>query len=266
MDVYGLIGNPVGHSLSPPMHEAGFDALALDARYVTLEPATGNGAQAVGAAATLGISGLNVTIPFKEAVLDAVSPAPLAARVGAVNTVVFDDEEPVGYNTDVAGAMRALTHHDVTIDGATAVIIGAGGAGRGIAFGCADRGATIHVANRTVERARDLIADIGSGSAHGLEDLDSLLAEADILINATSVGMESDATIVSQSALHSDLVVMDAVYRPLETRLLRDARECGATTVDGAWMLLFQGAEAFEHWTGQDAPIEPMNAALRDAL
>lgn len=266
MDVYGLIGHPVGHSLSPPMHEAGFAALGLDARYVTFEPPREAAHRAIESAATLGIRGLNVTIPFKESVLDAVDPDPLARRVGAVNTVAFDTDPPSGHNTDVDGAMRALRHHGVSIDGAESVVIGAGGAGRGIAFGLADEGANVRIVNRTVERAEALAGDIPSATAHGLDALDELLIGADITVNATSVGMESEESVVPTAALHGDLVVMDAVYRPLQTRLLREAEAAGATTVDGAWMLLFQGVAAFERWTGQDAPVDAMNAALRDAL
>jgi shikimate dehydrogenase len=121
------------------------------------------------------------------------------------------------------------------------------------------------VANRTVDRATALAADVG-GTGHGLDALADLVAGADLLVNATSVGMESDRSPVPAAALHADLTVMDAVYAPLETRLLRDAAAAGAATVDGAWMLLYQGVEAFERWTGRDAPVDAMNAALRDRL
>ena len=272
MDVYGLIGNPVGHSLSPPMHEAGYKATGIDARYVTFEPREGEAVAAVESAATLGIAGLNVTIPFKEAVLEAVEPDSLAARIGAVNTIDFSTSPPTGYNTDATGLVRALSHHDVALSG-RAVVVGAGGAGRAAAFGLAAEGMAVDVANRTVEKARQLASDVsgaeavnGAATGHSLEDLEALLPDADLLVNATSVGMESDRSPVPADALHADLAILDAVYSPLETRLLRDARAVGATTVDGAWMLLYQGVEAFERWTGESAPVEEMNAALRSAL
>ena len=273
MDVYGLIGNPVEHSLSPPMHEAAYDELGIDARYVTFEPADDAGAAAVESAATLGVRGLNVTIPFKQQVVEAVDPAPLAARIGAVNTVDFATDPPTGYNTDAAGVVRALTHHGVTLSG-TAVVVGAGGAGRAAAFALADEGMTVHVANRTVEKATDLAAAVAAShpagpdaaAGHGLDALPDLLADADVLVNATSVGMEEDRSPVPADALHADLAVLDAVYSPLETRLLREAAAAGATTVDGAWMLLFQGVEAFEQWTGEAAPVDAMNEALRTRL
>ena len=272
MQVYGLIGNPVEHSLSPPLHEAGYEALGIDARYVTFEPAVGDAAAAIRGAATLGVAGLNVTVPFKRDVLEAVDPDPLAERIGAVNTVDFGPIEegtadrPRGYNTDAVGVQRAFDHHDVTLAGTDAVVVGAGGAGRAAAFALADAGASVHVANRTTERAVELAADVSDATGGGLDDLAARVAAADVLVNATTVGMEEDATPVPAEALHAELAVLDAVYTPIETRLLADAAAAGATTVDGAWMLLFQGVEAFERWTGRDAPVDAMNRALRDQL
>ncbi len=268
MDVFGLVGNPVGHSLSPPMHAAAYDALGIDARYVTFELDPDDLAAAVEGADALGVRGLNVTIPFKEAVLDHVDPDDLAARIGAVNTVDFGSDPPTGHNTDAVGVRRAFETHDVALDGRTAVVVGAGGAGRAVAFSLADAGADVAIANRTVSRARDLASEVGRPSdqrvtAHGLDELDDLVADADVLVNATSVGMEEYASPVPADALHGDLAVLDAVYRPLETRLLRDAAAAGATTIDGAWMLLHQGAAAVERWTGRDPPVDAMNERLR---
>ncbi|WP_439025596.1 shikimate dehydrogenase [Haloarchaeobius sp. DT45] len=267
MQVFGLVGNPVGHSLSPPMHEAAYECHGMDARYVTFEPEPAALETAIEGAEALGISGLNVTIPFKQDVLSLVEPDELADRIGAVNTIDFSGDQPTGHNTDADGARRALEEQgDAELDGATAVVVGAGGAGRAVAFALADAGSTVHVVNRTVERATALAADVPGASGHGLDALMDLVPDADVLVNATSVGMEEDASPVPQTALHGNLVVLDAVYSPLETRLLRDAADCGATTVDGAWMLLYQGAIAFERWTGRDAPITEMNEALRTGL
>ncbi len=267
MDVYGLLGNPVGHSLSPPMHEAAYDELGLEARYATFEPDPDDIDDAIHGADALGIAGLNVTIPFKQAALEIVAPEDLATRIGAVNTIDFSGSgPPTGYNTDAVGALRALRDHDVAIDGERAVVVGAGGAGRAVAFGLADAGATVAIANRTEATARELADEVPRATGHGLADLEQLLPDADVLVNATSVGMEEDATPVPADALHGDLAVLDAVYRPLETRLLRDAADAGATTVDGAWMLLYQGVEAFEIWTDRDAPVDVMNEALRSWL
>ncbi|WP_255197302.1 shikimate dehydrogenase [Halorarius litoreus] len=271
MQVFGLVGNPVGHSLSPPMHEAAYTELDLDARYVTFEPAEGDLDRAFEGADALGIAGLNVTIPFKQRALELVEPDSLASRIGAVNTVDFSGDTVTGHNTDAVGAVRALEHHDVALDG-TAVVVGAGGAGRAVAFGLADEGMGVRIANRTETKAHALAEEVPDATGHGLDALPEVLADADVLVNCTSVGMahdddpEPDETPVPSSALHADLAVLDAVYTPLETRLLRDAAAAGATTVDGAWMLLFQGVEAFELWTGRNAPVDAMNAALRSGL
>lgn len=270
MHVFGLLGNPVEHSLSPPMHEAAYAERDLDARYVTFEPTSETLPQALDGADALGIRGLNVTIPFKQQVLSAVEPAPLAERVGAVNTVDLRTDPPAGYNTDATGVTRALAHHGVALEG-TAVVVGAGGAGRAAAFALADADMTVRVANRTRSRAEELAAAVdegpgGAATADGLASLRGLLADADVLVNATSVGMDEDVSPVPAGALHADLTVLDAVYSPVETRLLRDAAAAGATTVDGAWMLLYQGVEAFERWTGREAPVDAMNDALRARL
>ena len=271
MQVYGLVGNPVGHSISPPMHEAAYDACGLDARYVTFEPDVDEIEDAIGGAEALGVEGLNVTIPFKEAVLAAVDADDLAARVGAVNTIDFTESGPKGYNTDTDGVRRAFAHHDVGLRGAAAVVVGAGGAGRAAAFALADAGAAVHVANRTPDRAASLAEAVEGTtdrevSAGGLDSLQGTVPDADVLVNATSVGMESHETPVDAALLHGGLAVLDAVYTPLETQLLRDAAAVGATTIDGAWMLLYQGVEAFEIWTGERAPVARMNEALRSRL
>jgi shikimate dehydrogenase len=274
MHVFGLIGNPVGHSLSPPMHEAAYDAVGMDGRYVTFEPDRDAVARAVDGAAALGVDGLNVTIPFKRDVLelDLVEPDDLAARIGAVNTVDFSTSPPRGYNTDAVGVRRAVEHHGVGLSGAEAVVVGAGGAGRAAVFALAAVCDAVHVANRTVDRADSLAADVRADdppatvTAGELDTLSARVPGADLLVNATSVGMESDETPVPAALLHADLTVLDAVYAPVETRLLREAAAAGATTVDGGWMLLFQGVEAFERWTGRDAPVDAMNAALRSRL
>jgi shikimate dehydrogenase len=262
MQVFGLLGNPVEHSLSPPMHEAAYREVGMDAQYVTFEPTSDDLQAAIDGARALGITGVNVTIPFKQDVLALVEPDELAARIGAVNTVDFSGQRPTGHNTDAVGVRRALTHHDVSLAG-QAVVVGAGGAGRAAAFALADEGMSVDIANRTVERAHELADDIDRSSGHGLDELDRLVADADVLVNATSVGMERDESPVPPGALHADLAVLDAVYSPVETRLLREAAAAGATTIDGAWMLLYQGVAAFERWTGRAAPVGVMNDALR---
>jgi shikimate dehydrogenase len=129
-----------------------------------------------------------------------------------------------------------------------------------------DAGARVRVANRTVAKAEDLAAALETGVGYELRALPELVPETELLVNATTVGLESDETPVQADLLHSDLVVMDAVYQPIETRLLQEAVAAGAETIDGAWMLLYQAVEAFEQWTGQEAPVEAMYDALRSRL
>ena len=261
------------------MHEAGYEVLEVDATYVTFEPEPDAIGDAIAGADALGIAGLNVTIPFKQDVLELVEPDDLARRIGAVNTIDFSGDRPTGHNTDATGARRAFEHHDVDIAEATAVVVGAGGAGRAISFMLAEEAETVHVVNRTEVTAHDLAADVEAAGAadtdstptdchgHGLDSLPELVPDADVLVNATSVGMdEPDESPVPSACLHDDLVVMDAVYSPLETRLLREAADAGATTIDGAWMLLFQGVDAFERWLGEPAPVDAMNRALRSRI
>ncbi len=266
MDVFGLLGNPVGHSLSPPMHEAVYEALGMDARYVTFEPAPEELETAVRGAAALGVTGLNVTIPFKEDVLGLVEPDDRAARIGAVNTIDFGTHPPTGHNTDAAGVLRSFAERGVDLNGSEAVVVGAGGAGRATAFALADAGARVSIANRTVDRATALADDVPDATGHGLDVLSERVPRADVLVNATSVGMNENVSPVPTEALHGELAVLDAVYRPLETRLLCEAAERGAVTIDGGRMLLHQGAAAFERWTGRDAPVDAMEQALYDRL
>mgnify|MGYP002761884144 FL=1 len=264
--MYGIVGNPVGHAVSPPMQTAGFTERGIDATYVSFEPAESEIEQAIDGADALGIAGLNVTIPFKQDAFGIVEPDPLAARIGAVNTVVFGDGSPQGYNTDAAGVTRSLAARGDASDGGGGGVVGAGGAGGARGFALAGAGAGAQIANRTAERAAGLADEVDGATAGGLDSLADRVPSADLLVNATSVGMEEDATPLPAELLHEELAVLDAVYTPRETRLLRDADAAGATTIQGLWMLLFQGVEAFERWTGVDAPIDAMHAALLDGL
>jgi len=200
-----------------------------------------------------GVAGLNVTVPFKQDALDAVDPAPLAERIGAVNTVDFgplragDADRPRGHNTDAAGVKRAFSHHDIELAGRDAVVVGAGGAGGPPRSRWPTRAR--RSTSRTAPRSGRSTWPTRGPRARpaGARRSGDRIAGADVLVNATSVGMdEPEATPVPADHLHGDLAVLDAVYAPIETRLLREAAAAGATTIDGAWMLLFQGVEAFE--------------------
>jgi shikimate dehydrogenase len=277
----GLIGWPVEHSFSPRMHNAAFDALGLNWRYVPLPVRPGRVEDALRGLMALGFRGANVTVPHKRAVLAALDDvAPDARALGAVNTLVVareDDRGPAlhGHNTDAGGFVAALRRGGFTPQGARAVVVGAGGAARAVVFGLLEAGARrVVVLNRTPARARRLVADLGAGDrldAHPLtgEALVEHARAADLLVNATTVGMApaAERTIwVVDAPLPASLTVFDLVYNPLETRLLRQARRVGAATIDGLGMLVHQGAQAFELWTGRPAPVAVMARAARESL
>ena len=271
MKTFGLIGWPVKHSFSPEMHHTAYQDLNINAKYSLYPVKEENLAEAVKGAQKLGINGLNVTVPHKEAVknLEFVEVDPLAEKIGAVNTLHFTDEGIKAYNTDAIGARRALEKHDVNIEDKKVTVVGAGGASKAISFELADKNAEVHIANRTEQKAHQLaenVSKVGKASGHSLDELEKLVQNSDILVNSTSVGMEEDKTVVPKEYLHEDLVVFDAVYNPLETKLLREAKEVGAETIDGAWMLVYQGVKAFEIWTGKTPPEDKMRKALMKNL
>ena len=277
MKIYAVLGDPIGHSMSPVMHNAAFRALGMPDRYHAFRVRQQDLRDAIYGAKALGFGGLNLTIPLKEEALKYVDPDPIAARIGAVNTIDFADGIQ-GYNTDGIGAMRALEDVGVGVAGKNILIIGAGGASRAIAFQFAYSGGEITIANRTEERADKLARDLRTGleeldrSSHvrsiGLDRVASEIADADILINATSIGMypDVDASPVSPDLLRPELVVFDIVYNPLHTRLLSEAEQRGAITIGGVRMLVHQGAEAFRIWTGREPPVDVMFEAVVQEL
>jgi shikimate dehydrogenase len=285
----GLIGWPVEHSLSPAMHNAAFDALELNWRYVPLPAPPGQVEAAVRGLTALSFRGANVTVPHKQAVMPVVdSIAPNATALGAVNTLVIGqnaDGTPTigGFNTDDKGFVGALRQSGFEPEeGRRAVVVGAGGAARAVVFGLLWSGTgAIVVLNRTPERAQALVSDLGS--RHGwssrlraLPFMPEALIEsaraADLLVNATTVGMwpHVEGSIWPDGVpIPARLTVFDLVYNPLETHLLRQARQSGAGAVDGLGMLVRQGALAFEMWTGEGPADEIavlMRAACEQAL
>ncbi|ACS34097.1 shikimate dehydrogenase [Thermococcus gammatolerans] len=262
--LYGLIGFPARHSLSPAMHNAAFRELGMNAVYLAFEVAPERLKMAVDGVRGLGIHGLNVTMPHKTTViehLDGLSGE--AEEIGSVNTIV-NDGELIGYNTDGVGARRAL-EMVTSLRGKNVLIIGAGGAGRAIAYALS-KVSEVVVLNRTPEKARALERFGVTGDRLTPENLRRYLANADVLINATPVGMNSDESPVPAELLREGLVVMDIVYKPLKTRLLREAERRGCVTVDGLWMLVHQGAESFRLWTGKSVDPELMRRAALEGL
>jgi shikimate dehydrogenase len=268
--IYGIIGDPVAHSLSPVMHNAAFEKLGMDAVYLAFRVSPEEVGDAIRGAKSLGISGLNVTIPLKEKALFFVDAEPIAKKIGAINTIDFSSGTPVGYNTDGIGSLRVLKETVGEINGKNVLILGAGGAAKAISFYLDAEGARVTIANRTKERAAHLTSKLSNADFIGLGvELEKRIESSDILINATSVGMHpnEDATLVSADMMHPDLVVFDIVYNPMETKLLREAKRAGVKKrVDGVKMLVYQGAASFRIWTKEEPPIEVMENAVRAAL
>lgn len=273
-NIVGLIGHPVEHSFSPPMHNAAFDELGMNYAYVAFDVNPTDLQTAIEGAKSLNIKGFNVTIPHKIEVMKFLNEIDeVAALIGAVNTIDFKNLK--GYNTDGIGAVRAI--EEVTsIKNKNVVVAGAGGASRAISFYLAKYGAeSMAILNRNVEKAQGLAADvsqsglIGEVKADSISEIRNYLKDADILVDTTPIGMHpniSDEPIAFAEDMDEDLVVFDAVYNPNETVLLKEAIKAGANPVYGIKMLLYQGAESFKIWTGRDAPVDVMEKALKDTL
>ena len=280
--MYGIIGNPVGHSLSPAMHNAAFAALEVDAEYslYPLEPAElkpffdrlhEDGSP---------IFGLNVTVPYKEKVMPFLDTlTPLAQKLGAVNTIVVSkDRKLTGYNTDAPGFLTHLGKLDFKTEGKRIAILGAGGSCRAILGTLCmipERPEAIRIYNRTSSRVNELMEDLGEridlSIVETVNDVDDLNIElADLLVNTTSVGLKvEDPLLVDPETLHSSLLVYDLIYRPACTELLRAAQERGAMMANGLDMLFYQGVLSLQHWAQMELPEEvkdKMKAAIEKEL
>lgn len=275
--VYCIIGKPLAHTLSPAMHNAAFKTLGLNRIFLAFEVDRQDLKTAIEGLRSLGVLGFNVTIPYKIEVigfLDGLDES--VSGLGAVNTVVNRDGELVGYNTDVYGVAFAFGNAKYSPLGRTAVVLGARGAARAILAYLVEAGCSeVTLLNRTEALARTLAREIRE--RHGLRclglsltprNLREAMAAADLIVNATSVGMHPKIgeSLVPKELISKDMVVFDVVYRPLETRLLREAKEAGAKTINGSEMLVGQGAEAFELWVGRKAPLDTMRRAIIEAI
>ena len=284
-ELVGLIGWPVEHSLSPLMHNAAFDALGLNWRYIPLPVPPGSLEAAVRGLVALGFRGANVTVPHKQSVMPLLdSASDTAVELGAVNALVIERREDgssviSGDNTDHLGFGRALRNAGFEPQaGLRAVVVGAGGGACAVVYSLLRSGLSeITVLNRRPERAGSLISNLGRFgradrlSAHELTP-DSLIAiadNADLLVNTTPVGMwpQVDASIwPNRASMPPHLTVFDLVYNPPETRLLQQARQSGARAIGGLGMLVQQGVLGFQMWTGEAAPIEVMRTACEQEL
>lgn len=276
--VVGVIGWPVGHSLSPPMHNAAIAQLGLNWVYVPFAVRPDGLEQAIAGARALGIVGLNVTVPHKQGVAGLVDELDdIARNLGAVNTIVNRDGRLFGYNTDGDGFVRSLRQAGEPIEGRRAAVVGAGGAARSVVYALARSGAAaVTILNRTPQRAHQVAQLIRKHCEVPVYAFDlntararDAVSNADLLIDATPVGMfpKTDVPpVVPAEWLHGDHCVCDLVYTPRDTTLLKAARRKKARTIEGAGMLVYQGAIALELWSGTDAPVSAMHDALLGAL
>jgi len=294
LKIYGLLGFPVRHSLSPAMHNAAFRALNIPAEYRLFEvkPEELEGFLLNNAPISdidgnsfrlTDLSGFNVTIPYKVKVLQIIGSIlgnkvnSIAALIDAVNTVKVSADNLEAFNTDGAGFWRHLTKDlKFNLQGKKAAIIGAGGASRSVCvFLCIHKAKSISVFDVDKDKLRELVDNvlIGQFSNYNIEikaanSIDGLnIADCDLLVNATPIGMkEDDPCLVDEKFIHKDLLVYDLIYNPAETKLLKMAEKRKARVSNGLGMLLYQGAEAFEIWTGREAPVEVMRNALNQAI
>jgi len=268
--LFGVLGDPVDHSLSPAMHNAAFAACELPYLYLRFRVASDALPAALADARRLDMGGLNLTVPLKEValgLLDDVTPE--ARRIGAVNTITPTDGRLVGDNTDARGFLKSLDDR-VVLGGAHVVLIGAGGSARAVGTALATAGVThVTIANRTLARAADLarrLEDAGPlrATVVSLDTLEDGLGLSDVrlVVNTTSTGLGNDPISVRHGATPHDCLFMDLVYGAQPTPFLRAAARGRRRTLDGSGMLLHQGALAFETWTGQPAPLDAMRRAL----
>jgi shikimate dehydrogenase len=274
--VCGVIGDPIEHTLSPVMHNAAFSHLKLDFVFLAFRVKAAELENAMRGMRGLGIHGLNVTMPHKNAVvkfLDELDPT--VKFLGSVNTILNENGRLIGFDTDGVGALKALRENGVNPDGKRLLLLGAGGAAKAIAYSLAEEAEELCVLNRASEKAGELAELLSRtfgkkvlGGALSSSAVQRNLQDSDILINATSVGMYPNVgqSLVAPQWLKPDLCVMDIVYNPVETKLVKDAKAAGARVISGVEMLLYQGAASFEIWTGISAPVEVMRRAAMKRL
>ncbi|MEX2685077.1 MAG: shikimate dehydrogenase [Candidatus Sigynarchaeota archaeon] len=274
-----VIGDPIEHTMSPAMHNAAIKALGLDLVYVAFHVKREMLKQAFDGFRALGILGINITIPHKVTAmqwLDEVDP--VAKAIGAINTVKNDGGKLVGHNTDADGAARALKAAGVVMKDSKVAVLGVGGAARAVGFALAREGASVQFlyrsedASMALELARDIkiffpSAPVDTVLMNGAS-IEMACRESNILVNATPIGMHprSDETLVDRHFLQDKLCVFDVVYNPLETRLIKDAKAAGCKVVLGIDMLVYQGAMAFEWWTGKEPPVDVMRRVAIERL
>lgn len=266
--ICGIIGDPVGHTISPAMHNAAYKALNIDYVYVPFRVSKEDLPHAVEGLRAFNIRGVNVTIPHKVSIIPLLDEIDeFAQKIGSVNVVVNENGRLAGYNTDAHGFLYALLDQGVEPEGQKVAVLGAGGASRSICFALAERGASLTILNRTPGNAARFAVEMSELTGRPIQvlgltrdNLSAALDNCNILINTTSVGMypHSDATLADHHLIKPHHTVVDIVYNPFRTKLLAEAEKAGARTIGGIDMLIWQGALAFEIWTGKQAPINIM--------
>jgi len=274
--VCAILGDPIEHSLSPVMHNAAFKELGLNLVYVAFTVTPKELKTAISSARSLGLRGLNVTMPHKNVVMNYLDEVDATAKsIGAVNTILNNQGKLIGYNTDGNGAMIALQENGVYPEKRKLLLLGVGGAAKAIAYQAAQNVDELVILNRTPAKAKELAELLKKtfckkvkGGTLSSAVLEEELETTDILVNATSVGMHPDVnrSPVPSNFLKRDLCVMDIIYNPLETRLVIDAKAAGAKVVSGVEMLIYQGAIAFQIWTNYPAPVDVMRKAALNEL
>ena len=262
----GIVLHPADHTRSPAMHTAAYAALGLDADYRAFDVPPADLPNAVARLRAEGVRQFAVSIPHKESMMNFVDELePVGRAIGAINTVTLEGNRWIGTNTDWIGALRALERAG-PVDGRRAVVLGAGGTARALIYGLRERGCSVFVLNRTIERAQSLVDELGATEAGPLERFPDLAPE--LVINTTSVGMNEDRSPIDAAWLSKEMTVLDAVYAPEETRLLGDARAAGAHPVGGKWMLVHQAVEQLRRWTCllDDAPTEADYARVPEIM
>ncbi len=277
MEKYAIIGHPVGHSLSPAMHNAAFAEIGLDADYRAFDVEPGK-LESFMEGLAKELNGFNVTVPYKSAVADYLDQLDVgAATAGSVNTVKrMDDGSSQGYSTDGYGLEKALEESfGVKVAGKNFLVLGAGGAARAACFHLlASSAASVSIANRTFNKAEALadelkrqfpIASVEAAPASNSEKLANLVERADVLVQSTSLGLRpDDPSPFPKELLRADMPVFDMIYK--RTRLIEDAGKAGALAANGIEMLVHQGAKSFEIWTGKNAPVATMRRVVENAL
>ena len=272
----GVFGAPIKHTASPAMHNAAFEALKMNWAYLAFQVAPQDLRQALQGARVMGIVGINLTVPHKILALECVDEIDAeASKLGAVNTVAMERGKLRGFNTDGYGFLKAIKEEfNLSIRGKRILVLGAGGAGRGIAVKCAlDGAARVVVANRTLTKIVPIAQEIRNTKTEFLsialtpDEIRRVIPEVDLVVNATSVGLKDGESLGLGAELFSPrLRVYDTIYRPAETELLQIAGGAGAQVANGLGMLLHQGAKSFEIWTKRKAPLAVMRRALRAAV